>query len=1053
MEKDVGVGGRYEAQLLEERVREYWNRTEAYKKTKEHRSGGKPFFFVDGPPYTSGAAHMGTAWNKTLKDGYLRYNRMMGYQVYDRPGFDMHGLPIETKVEEKLGFKNKKDIEAFGIEKFIEECKEFADFQREGLQNDFISFGVWMDWENAYKTVTSEYMEAAWWGFSQVHKRGLVERGKRSISQCPRCETSIAKNEIEYHQVKDPSIYVKFELEDGEGFLVIWTTTPWTLPANTFVAVNEDFIYQKVVAIKGNIKEKLWIEKSLVESVVEKGKYDSFEIEQESKGKDMVGWKYKHPLGQEVPQHVGGDRSLRIYSADFVEVDKTGLVHSAPGHGEDDFRVGKEIGLELFCPVGTDGIYTKDAGKYEGKFVKDANEDIIVDLKKSGLLLAEEKYTHDYGKCWRCDTNIIQIVTDQWFIEITEIKEDLIKNITKSNWYPEWARDNRFYEFVKEAPDWNVSRQRYWGIPIPIWTPEGASLEEESRDMIVVGTREELSKLVDQEIDPKEIDLHKPTVDKLTITKNDKKYTRVPDVFDVWIDSSVATWGTIGYPSKKEEFESVWPADLIMEAHDQTRGWFWSQLGMASASMGKSPYKNVLMHGWALAEDGRKMSKSLGNIVSPREAIEKYGADPMRLFLLSVNPQGEDMRFSWEEIEEMSRRLNILWNVFRFPIPYMEIDRFDPQDFTLEDVELEIIDKWIISRLQTVKKVVKAGWESYRQDQGLNEILNLIVEDISRYYIKIVRERMWTDADTNSKSAAYVTLHHVLLEAMILLAPFAPFIAEDIYQNLTKGGEKLTVHMCDFPTVDPQFLDEDLEEEMEVIRTLEESIAHARQMAGRKLRWPVCGVEIRATNDKIGEIIEKHKLLLSERVNAQEIKLIRSEGQDFDVKYSAIGHMNVIGPTYGKLTGEIITILNEVELESPDIGELSKILSESLNKEVLITEEMLEFREIFPENVARSTCEFGVIYIDTTLTEEIESEGYTREIIRRIQEMRKEQELVVDQEISVTISIANERVLKLIMLHEELIKQEVRATEITDKKEMDMKEWIVEGIPVEIKIK
>ena len=1052
MEKDVQVGGRYEAQLLEERVKEYWKQSDAYEKTKEHRAKGKPFFFVDGPPYTSGAAHMGTAWNKTLKDGYLRYNRMKGYQVYDRPGFDMHGLPIETKVEEKLGFKNKKDIEAFGIEKFIEECKEFADFQREGLQKDFISFGVWMDWENAYKTVTSEYMEAAWWGFSQAHKRGLVERGKRSISQCPRCETSIAKNEIEYHQVKDPSIYVKFELEDKEEFLVIWTTTPWTLPANTFVAVNEEFTYQKVVAVKGSVEEKLWIEQSLVDAVVEKGKYDSWEIEQELKGEDMIEWKYKHPLRQEVPNHVKGDRSLRVYSADFVEIDRTGLVHSAPGHGEDDFRAGKERGLELFCPVGTDGIYTTDAGKYEGKFVKDTNEEIIEDLKNSGLLLAEEKYTHDYGKCWRCNTNIIQIVTDQWFIKITEIKEELIENITKSSWYPEWAKDNRFNEFVKEAPDWNVSRQRYWGIPIPIWTPEGANLEEESKDMIVVGTREELAKLVDQKIDPKSVDLHKPTVDKLTITKNGKKYTRVPVVFDVWIDSSVATWATVGYPSEKEEFEAVWPANLIMEAHDQTRGWFWSQLGMSSASMGESPYENVLMHGWALAEDGRKMSKSLGNIVSPREAIEKYGADPMRLFLLSVNPQGEDMRFSWEEIEEMNRRLNILWNVFRFPIPYMEIDGFDPRDFTLEEVALETIDKWILSRLQTVKQIVKVGWESYRQDQSIDAILNLIVEDISRYYIKIVRERMWTDTDTDSKTAAYVTLHHVLVEAIVLLAPFAPFIAEDIYQNLTKKSENLTVHMCDFPVVDLQLQDEKLEDEIEIVRILEESIAHARQIAGRKLRWPVCGVEIGAKNDKIGKIVEKYKVLLSERVNAKEIKLIRPGEQGFDVKYSAIGHMNIIGPTYGKSTAEIIGVLNEIELEAPDIEELSKVLSKNLNKEISMTEEMVEFGEIFPENVAKSTCEFGVIYIDTTLTEEIESEGYTREVIRRVQEMRKEQGLVVDQEISVAISVLDERILRLIMLHEELIKQEVRATEITNKKEEGMKEWVVEGTPIEIKL-
>ena len=344
MEKDAEVGGRYKAQVLEGKIKQYWDRSGAYEKTKEYRADGKPFFFVDGPPYTSGAAHMGTAWNKTLKDGYLRYNRMKGHRVYDRPGFDMHGLPIETKVEEKLGFANKKDIEAFGIENFIEECKKFADFQREGLQNDFISFGVWMDWENAYKTVSSEYMESAWWGFAQAHKKGLVEKGKRSISQCPRCETSLAKNEIEYHQVKDPSIYVKFELEDEEGFLVIWTTTPWTLPANTFVAVNAEFSYQQIIVEKGDIKEKLWVEKSLVDSIVEKGGYTSFRVGREIMGQDMVGWKYKHPLEKEVPEHVKDGRSLRVYSADFVEKDRTGLVHSAPGHGEDDFRAGEGIG-------------------------------------------------------------------------------------------------------------------------------------------------------------------------------------------------------------------------------------------------------------------------------------------------------------------------------------------------------------------------------------------------------------------------------------------------------------------------------------------------------------------------------------------------------------------------------------------------------------------------------------------------------------------------------------------------------------------------------------
>ncbi len=1053
MEKFVGIDGRYEARSIEDHVRNYWRKTNAYEKTRENRIDGKPFFFVDGPPYTSGAAHMGTAWNKTLKDGYLRWNSMMGSRVYDRPGYDMHGLPIETKVEELLGFKNKKDIESFGIENFIEECKKFAESQRKGLQEDFISFGVWMDWENPYKTVSSEYMESAWWGFSQIHKKGLVERGKRSIAQCPRCETSIAKNEVEYHQVTDPSIYVKFPLEVEDGFLVIWTTTPWTIPANTFVAINEDFSYQEVCAKKNGVEEKLWIEKSLVDEVMKKGKYDEYKKGKELKGKEMLGWKYKHPLHNEVPECPKGSKSLQIYSANFVNKDRTGMVHSAPGHGEDDFRLGKELGLEIFCPVGSDGIYTKDAGKYEGKFVKETNEEIISDLKNRGLLLAVEKYTHDYGKCWRCNTNIIQIVTDQWFIKITEIKDELLQNISMSEWYPEWARDNRFNEFVKEAPDWNVSRQRYWGIPMPIWTVEGSSLEDESGDMIVIGTREELAEMVDQDIDPLNVDLHKPAMDLLTITRGGKKYTRVPDVFDVWIDSAVATWGTIGYPSVKDEFESVWPADLIMEAHDQTRGWFWSQLGMGSAAIGKIPYKNVLMHGWALAEDGRKMSKSLGNIVSPKEAIEKYGADPMRLFLLSVNPQGEDMRFSWDGIEEMNRRLNIFWNVFRFPLPYMQIDNFDPRTIALDEVELETIDKWILSRLQTVKQIAKTGWESFRQDQVLSAILEFIVEDTSRYYIKVVRERMWTDRDTKSKTAAYVTLHQILLESVILLAPFAPFIAEEIYQNLTKNEENLTVHMCDFPSVDVGLKNEELEKEINIIRSFEETIAHARQDAGRKLRWPILNVKINARNGDLENILEKYKVLLGERVNSQNITLIKNEERGFKVKYSVVGNMNIIGPIFGKETGKIIASLNEMSVELRSAEEVSKILSESMGEEISITDEMVKFEEVFPENITESTCEFGTVYIDIEITEDIESEGYAREIIRRVQEMRKEMELNVDQEIVVKIDIPDKRVLKLIMLREDLIKKEARCIRIDDGvDEKNMRDWLVEGIPMRIKI-
>ncbi|MFB6133232.1 MAG: isoleucine--tRNA ligase, partial [Halanaeroarchaeum sp.] len=582
------VPDQYDPHAVEERVFAYWDEVDAYEKTKAHREDGEDFFFVDGPPYTSGAAHMGTTWNKTLKDAYIRFHRMLGYDVTDRPGYDMHGLPIETKVEENLGFENKKDIEEFGEENFIEECKAFAEEQLDGLQADFQDFGVWMDWDDPYRTVDPEYMEAAWWGFQRAHERGLVERGKRSINQCPRCETAIANNEVEYEDVSDPSIYVKFPLVERDGYLVIWTTTPWTIPGNTFVAVDGEATYAAVEASTADGEsEVLYVEESLVEDVLKAGRYDDYEVLETVAGEEMVGWAYEHPLAEEVPDHVDFDGAKEVYTADYVEADRTGLVHSAPGHGEVDFERGQELGMEVFSPVAADGEFTEAAGKYAGEYVRDANDAIVEDLEEKGLLLASGTVQHSYGHCWRCGTPVIQLATDQWFITITDIKDELLENVEDSDWYPQWARDNRFRDFVEDAPDWNVSRQRYWGIPIPIWTPAGEAAGEggdtagwsgDMDDAIVVGTREELAELVDQDVDPGEVDLHKPTVDDLTITRDGTTYTRVEDVFDVWLDSSVASWGTVGFPEEQEAFEELWPADLIMEAHDQTRGWFWSQL-------------------------------------------------------------------------------------------------------------------------------------------------------------------------------------------------------------------------------------------------------------------------------------------------------------------------------------------------------------------------------------------------------------------------------------------------------------------------------------------
>ncbi|EMA25979.1 isoleucine--tRNA ligase [Haloarcula amylolytica] len=1057
MERFAAVDDQYDPEDVEDGVFEYWDDVDAYEQTKAHRADGEDYFFVDGPPYTSGAAHMGTTWNKTLKDCYIRYLRMQGYDVTDRPGYDMHGLPIETKVEERLDFENKKDIERFGEENFIEECKDFAEEQLEGLQTDFQDFGVWMDWDDPYKTVNPEYMEAAWWGFQQAHERGLVEQGQRSINQCPRCETGIANNEVEYHDVGKPSIYVKFPLSEQEGSLVIWTTTPWTIVANTFVAVDGDLDYVGVDAEKDGETERLYVAEACVEDVLKAGRYDDYEVVEELTGEDMVGWEYDHPLAEEVPDHAQGEGSGQVYTADYVEADRTGLVHSAPGHGEEDFERGQELGLEIFCPVGSDGVYTDDAGKYAGTFVRDANDTVIDDLDDNGFLLSsEEGHTVREGQCWRCDTDIVRIVTDQWFITVTDIKDELLANIEDSEWYPQWARDNRFRDFVEDAPDWNVSRQRYWGIPIPIWLPEewNGSMD----DAIVVGDREELAERVDQDIDPKTVDLHKGTVDDLTITEDGTTYTRVGDVFDVWLDSSVATWGTLNYPEQTEDFDELWPADLIMEAHDQTRGWFWSQLGMSTAATGDIPYKQVLMHGYANMPDGRGMSKSKGVLIDPHEVIEKHGRDPMRLFLLSVTAQGEDMNFSWEETAEMQRRLNILWNVARFPLPYMRADDFDPEETTVEDVreDLELVDEWVLSRLQSVTEAMTDSMEDFENDKAVDELLEFVVEDVSRFYIQVVRERMWEEEDSASKQAAYATLYRVLESVAALFAPFTPFVAEQVYGALTGDAGHPTVHMCDWPEVDADLHDPALEREIEVVREVEEAGSNARQQAERKLRWPVTRVVVDVDSDDVADAVRAQEAIIADRLNARAVEVVGAADEWGELQYSAEADMSELGPAFGDDAGRVMNALNEARVAEQSLDTLEGTVREALGEDIDLTEEMVEFRRETPEGVTGT--EFaaldggGVVYVDTALTEDIESEGYAREVIRRVQEMRKDLELDIEARILVDLAIDDERVDDLVREHEDLIKEEVRADELGSVEDGHRKTWDVEGTEMEIAI-
>jgi isoleucyl-tRNA synthetase len=1046
------ISDQYAPADVESSVSDYWDDHDAYEVAKEAHADDPPFFFVDGPPYTSGQMHLGTAWNKTLKDAIIRRKRMEGHDVTDRPGYDMHGLPIEVKVEEELGFDSKKDIEEFGMEAFIEECKSFAEENRAKMDQDFESIGAWMDWSNPYRTVSPEYMEATWWAFARVHENGLVERGKRAINQCPRCETAIADNEVEYHEIESPSIYVRFPLADREGSLVVWTTTPWTIPANEFVAVDPEMTYQAVSAERDGETDLLYIAEPCVEDVLREGRYEDYEVREAFAGEELVGWAYDHPLADAVPDNPDGEGTGQVYAADYVEADRTGLVHSAPGHGQEDFERGRELGLPVFSPVAGDGTFTAEAGDYAGQFVRDANDDIIEDLERRGHLLASGTHTHRYGQCWRCDTDIVYLATDQWFITVTDIKEELLENIEDSEWHPQWARDNRFRNFVADAPDWNVSRQRYWGIPLPIWVPEDDP-DPSAEDILVIGTREELAERADQDVDPDSLDLHRPSVDPITITEDGVTHERVPDVFDVWIDSSVATWGTLDYPSDEGRFEDLWPADLIVEAHDQTRGWFWSQLGMGTAALGEIPYEEVVMHGFANDSDGRKMSKSLGNIVTPQEAIDRYGRDPLRTYLLSHDQHGADLAFEWEGLEETQSTLNILWNVFRFPLQYMRLDDYDPGDADLADGELTVVDRWVLSRLQSVEREVSAAWEEYAVHDAADAVLTFVTEDVSRFYVKAIRERMWEERDSASKLGAYATLATVLDEAIRLLAPIAPYVTEEMYQQL--DGEATTVHQLAAPTADESLRDPDLEREMAVLRAVEEAAANARQQGGRKLRWPVPRVVVEADDPDVADAVRSLADLLADRTNARSVAV--TDGFE-ELVERADPQMGEIGPAFG---GDAQRVMDAVEDRRRDELEVDDGYRVEVDGEAFdLTETMVSFRSEPPENVTGVDFDVeldgdrtgGTVYVDTSLTDGIEAEGYARDVIRRIQEMRKRLDLDVEERIHTRIDVEDDRVAGFVDDHRDLIAEETR-TEAFDASADDLtEEWDVEGVEMTIGI-
>jgi isoleucyl-tRNA synthetase len=1056
------VAGQYDAKEVEGRVRKFWEDRGIYALARTTRAGGRKFFFVDGPPYTTGRIHLGTAWNKIIKDSILRYRSMNGFEIKDRAGWDMHGLPIEVKVEEYLGFKSKKDIETYGVDRFIDKSKEFALSQKDQMTVQFKTLGAWLNWEDPYMTLKDEYLEAAWWTLKRANERGLLERGFRVVNWCPRCETAIADAEVEYWEETDPSIYVKFPVVGEENtFMMIWTTTPWTIPANVGVAVHPQFEYSKVRAWKDDPEkaEILIMASSLVENVLREGRYRDYEVLESFAGTHLEGLEYSHPLADLIPAQ--RDIEHTVHLADFVTAENTGSVHIAPGHGLEDFELGVAEGMEIFCPVGEDGRYTSEAGeKYAGKYVRAANREVDEDLADRGLLLAEGEIVHRYGHCWRCKTPIIYIATPLWFLKISEIRDDMLEEIAKVKWYPDWAGSARFRDWISGARDWCISRQRYWGIPLPIWICETCGKME------VIGSMEELHQRSGASIG----DLHRPAVDLVTIKCScGGEMRRVPDVFDVWFDSAVASWATLNYPRDKDQINEWWPADFITEGHDQTRGWFYSQLGASMVSFGVAPYRSVLMHGFTLDDKGKKMSKSIGNVVSPEEVVGKFGADTLRLYVLSSNAPWEDIHFSWEEVANTHRMLNILWNAYRFPLPYMILDGFDPTKTTLDMVKesLRPEDRWILSRANTLAREVETSMGSYQLQRATRAIADFVLEDLSRWYIQLVRPRTWIETDDPDKLAAYATIREVMATLAKLLAPFAPFTAETIYQNLVRGTDPEvpeSVHLCDWHRPREGLIDPALEEEMALVREVVEAVSNARQKGGRKLRWPVA--EVMISPDK--EIPDLKDLLpvLKSQTNSKRVT-VNAVGEKPRMEIALNPVPKKIGPAFKGEAQKVIQAIKDANLD--EVAELVK-LKEAEKKEVFrespvvfswhlkgydIPLDMVEFLEKIPENLVAADFSSGTVYVDVTLTEDLKAEGYAREVIRRIQDMRKEMDLRVEEEIEASVRLDDEEVAGLLERMKDYIAGEVRARRLQVGSEVEVegslvKDWSIEDLEMTI---
>lgn len=959
-----------------------WKEKDILNKTIENRKDREDFVFYDGPIYANAKPGIHHVFAKTIKDAFCKYKTMSGYRVLRKIGLDTHGLPIEVNVEKKLGFKNKNDIEKLGIEKFCEECKVETDSNIDEVRKVTDMMGQFIDCDHPYVTCSNDYIESEWWIVNELNKKGLIYHGNKVLPYCPRCGTELASHEVSqgYKEVSVNTVVVPFKVVDKDEYFLVWTTTPWTLMANVALCVNPDLEYVKVHS-RGYT---FYVGKSLADNVLG----EDYEVLEAYKGSDLVGIKYE----QLMPFVKVEGRAFEVLADNYVtDSDGTGIVHMAPAFGEDDSRVCRENDITFVNPVGKDGCYT--TGPWEGTLVTDSELEVTIIkwLKENDKLFKKQKIVHDYPHCWRCKQPLIYYAKPAWYVKTTAYKNEIIEANKTVHWYPDYVGEKRFHNWLENMIDWGISRNRYWGCPLPIWTCDCGHFES-------VGSRAELKEKATSDVDVDTLELHRPYVDRIHIKcpKCGKEMSRVSDVMDVWFDSGSMPYAQFHYPfENKELFESQFPADFIAEGVDQTRGWFYVLIVLSTLISGKSSFKNVVVNDMMLDAYGKKMSKSTGNIIDPIKIMTQYGADTIRFYMLYASPVWTPLKFDEEGVKEVySKYISTFRNAYSFFEMYANADHIDPREYDIPVEKRELIDRWILSKLNRLIRDVQSAYQEY----DLNKVTKLIVpflnDDLSNWYIRSNRRRFWDSELTESKKAVYLTTYEVLVALCKLCAPITPFITEEIYQRLT--GED-SVHLADMPVENTDLINEVVEERMDLVRDVCSLGRFAREEANIKVRQPISNLILPKSDEMIiGDLLP----VITEELNVKNVEF-REDMGDY-LEYIVKPNFKVLGKTLGpkvKLLSEILSHLTSEQIEKLQNEGLAVNLD---GEDFTLTNDMVLISLKQKDGYASSSNNRTCVVLDTELTEDLILEGLAREFVRKVQSLRKDADFVITDHIIVT---------------------------------------------------